>query len=129
MCRFECRSDGSYVQIEHVSLEPVSGDVDDDHYGGPVSSTYSLLKYQILLQAGLALSVPYWCFQTSCLLYIFVLQVFSELDDKVQAQFNNYLAERQVNNEVGEYLLALVQDKEQREYMAWLDRVSSFVGE
>ena len=35
-CRFECQSDGSYLQILHVSLEPTSEDVDDDFYDGPV---------------------------------------------------------------------------------------------
>jgi len=37
-----------------------------------------------------------------------------------------YLRERGITPELGEYLMHLVHDKEQREYMDWLDRVVSF---
>lgn len=33
---FECKSDGSYVQILHLAIEPADGDVDDSAYTGPV---------------------------------------------------------------------------------------------
>ena len=55
------------------------------------------------------------------------MQVFAELDEKVQDQFNNYLAERGVTNELGTYLLVMTEDKEQREYMRWLNNVTAFV--
>lgn len=33
--RFECKSDGSYLTIQHASLEPADGDYDDSVYTGP----------------------------------------------------------------------------------------------
>lgn len=36
-CRFECKSDGSYLQIMHVSLEKTDEDPDESAFTGPVS--------------------------------------------------------------------------------------------
>ncbi len=33
---FECRSDGTYMSVVHVSIEPASGDYEDSVYTGPV---------------------------------------------------------------------------------------------
>lgn len=33
---FECKSDGSYLSIMHVAVEPASGDMEDSAYTGPV---------------------------------------------------------------------------------------------
>ena len=49
--------------------------------------------------------------------------LFDELDDELQRQFTLYLEERGVNADLGAYLLRLVHDKEQREYMHWLEKV------
>ncbi|KAL4459170.1 hypothetical protein ABPG75_014035 [Micractinium tetrahymenae] len=53
--------------------------------------------------------------------------VYEELDEELQAQFEEYLAERGITQELGAYLLPLVHDKEQREYMGWLEGVETFV--
>lgn len=53
--------------------------------------------------------------------------VFSELDGSLQDEFHNYLADRGINDELGEYLRFLVFDKEQTEYVGWLERVKNFV--
>lgn len=54
-------------------------------------------------------------------------QVFTELDDKLQQAFVDYLEERGVNAELGRYILDYAEDKEQREYMKWLEGVKIFV--
>lgn len=53
--------------------------------------------------------------------------VYEELDEELQAKFAEYLAERGITPELGAYLLPLVHDKEQREYMNWLEGVESFI--
>ncbi|GFH12248.1 uncharacterized protein HaLaN_07893 [Haematococcus lacustris] len=53
--------------------------------------------------------------------------VFEELDEALQGHFREFLAERGISIDLGEYLRHLVYDKEQREYMAWLNRVAEFV--
>lgn len=85
---FECKSDGQYFAVQHVSLEPANGDVEDSAYTGPV---------------------------------------YEELDEELQKHFEDYLAERGVDAELGAYLLPLIHDKEQREYMQWLEEVERFV--
>ncbi len=39
LCRFECKSDGQYFMVQHVALEPTSGDVEDSAYTGPVRTS------------------------------------------------------------------------------------------
>ena len=86
---FECSSDGSFMEIQRVSLEPEDEDeVEEGMYTGPV---------------------------------------FDELDDAVQEALYAYLEERGITPEIGEYLLHLIHDKEQREYMDWLDKMTSFL--
>lgn len=53
--------------------------------------------------------------------------MFTELDDKLQTAFVDYLEERGVNAELGRYILDFAEDKEQREYMKWLAGVKKFV--
>ncbi|KAL4854151.1 Cyclin-dependent kinase G-2 [Chlorella vulgaris] len=72
---FECKSDGQYFSVQHVSLEPAEDDMEDSAYSGPA---------------------------------------YEELDEKLQANFESYLAERGVDKELGAYLLPLIHDKEQR---------------
>ena len=38
-----------------------------------------------------------------------------------------YLDERGINAQLGEYLLAIADNKEQREYVKWLDDVKGFI--
>uniref|UniRef100_A0A7S3RAG5 Mitochondrial glycoprotein n=1 Tax=Dunaliella tertiolecta TaxID=3047 RepID=A0A7S3RAG5_DUNTE len=54
--------------------------------------------------------------------------VFDELDEGLQREFQMYLEERGITPALGEYLRHLVHDKEEREYIAWLDNVQKFVG-
>jgi len=87
---FECRSDGSFIEIVRVSLEPEDEEEADDEalYTGPV---------------------------------------FDELDDAVQDAMYAFLEERGVTAELGECLIQLSTDKEQRMYMDWLDEMSRFL--
>ena len=54
--------------------------------------------------------------------------MYEELDEEVQRQFGAYLEARGVTPDLGAYLLRLVHDKEQREYMYWLEQVRDFLG-
>ena len=98
---FDCRSDGTYLQIMHVSLEKKKGeekkaapdgddddDDDDDEFSGPH---------------------------------------FDELDEALQAEFEAFLEARGVSPSLGGALAALAEDKEAREYAAWLVKVRDFV--
>ena len=44
----------------------------------------------------------------------FVVQVYAELDEELQNNFAEYLAERGINEDLGAFLLQLMHDKEQR---------------
>ena len=55
------------------------------------------------------------------------LQVYQELDDDLQAEFANYLHERGIDEKLGDYLITLVNEKEQEEYKRWLGNVRNFV--
>jgi hypothetical protein len=85
---FECTSDGTYLQIEHVAFEPKEGFESKTMYTGPV---------------------------------------FYELDTNLRTQFQEYLAERGVDEQLGDYLRHVIYDKEQQEYTSWLSRVDSFL--
>ncbi|KAF6263770.1 mitochondrial glycoprotein [Scenedesmus sp. NREL 46B-D3] len=86
---FECVSDGTYLDIRHVSLEPAEGNDSETVFTGPV---------------------------------------FSELDNELQEAFRRYVAERGINEDMGEYLRHLMFDKEQEEYVHWLEGVKTFLG-
>lgn len=103
ICRFECKSDGTYLSILHVSMEPTSM-VDDNGTAKTNDNDLSLMDDSL-----------------------YTGPLFEELDDEVQRQFTLYLEERGVNADLGAYLLRLVHDKEQREYMHWLEKVRDFV--
>jgi hypothetical protein len=53
--------------------------------------------------------------------------LFTELDDTLQQAFSDYLEERGITSDFGAYLVELVHDKLEVEYMAWLTRVQDFV--
>lgn len=86
---FECASDGTYLEVRHVALEPADGPASETAYSGPV---------------------------------------FDELADPLREAFSSYLADRGIDEDLGEYLRHAVYDKEQKEYIGWLDRVGKFVG-
>ncbi|KAL2652768.1 hypothetical protein R1flu_020896 [Riccia fluitans] len=52
---------------------------------------------------------------------------FLQLDEELQAQFERYIKARGVNKDLVSYLFNLLEDKEQREYMRWLQKVEQFV--
>ena len=54
-------------------------------------------------------------------------QVYANLDDKLLQEFPAYLEERGIDADMGNYLLALVNDKEEREYKSWLENVQKFL--
>ena len=56
------------------------------------------------------------------------MQGYSELDEKMQKAFTDYLEERGVDAELGEYLLQAADSKEQKEYLRWLKGIKGFLG-
>ena len=54
-------------------------------------------------------------------------QVYANLDDKLLQEFPAYLEERGIDADMGNYLLALVNDKEEREYKSWLENIQKFL--
>lgn len=53
--------------------------------------------------------------------------VFQELDDTLQQAFIDYLEERGVTAELGEFLRLYALDKMAVEYQGWLGKVKDFV--
>jgi complement component 1 Q subcomponent-binding protein len=53
---------------------------------------------------------------------------FEDIDDKLQEAFDEYLAEVGMNNEVCDFIDAMALDKEQREYIRWLQISQKFLG-
>lgn len=53
--------------------------------------------------------------------------MYADLDDKLLQEFPAYLEQRGINADMGNYLLALVNDKEEREYRSWLANVQKFL--
>jgi len=52
---------------------------------------------------------------------------FEDIDDKLQEAFDEYLAEMGMNNEVCDFIDAMALDKEQREYIRWLQISQKFL--
>eukprot|EP00406_Dinophysis_acuminata_P065659 CAMPEP_0179271792 /NCGR_PEP_ID=MMETSP0797-20121207/32164_1 /TAXON_ID=47934 /ORGANISM="Dinophysis acuminata, Strain DAEP01" /LENGTH=275 /DNA_ID=CAMNT_0020980167 /DNA_START=64 /DNA_END=889 /DNA_ORIENTATION=- len=52
---------------------------------------------------------------------------FEDLDDKLQEAFDEYLAEVGMSAEVCDFIDAMATDKEQREYMRWLENTRKFL--
>lgn len=46
--RFECKSDGQYFAVQHVSLEPANGDVEDSAYTGPARFNFGVHERAML---------------------------------------------------------------------------------
>lgn len=49
-----------------------------------------------------------------------------ELEEKVQEAFHDYLAERGVHADLAYYVLAKSRDKEQKEYVNWMNQIVAF---
>jgi len=101
---FECRSDGSYLQVLSVSLEPNPDAAEEGDGEGEED-----------------------LFDDDSTAYLGPL--YDELDERLQAEFEAYLAARGVDAEFGGWLAEYAGDKEQREYVAWLGRVKAFVSQ
>lgn len=52
---------------------------------------------------------------------------FEDIDDKLQESFDEYLAEVGMNNELCDFIDAMALDKEQREYVGWLEKTQQFL--
>mmetsp|Transcript_18532 Transcript_18532/g.55349 ORF Transcript_18532/g.55349 Transcript_18532/m.55349 type:complete len:228 (-) Transcript_18532:131-814(-) len=52
---------------------------------------------------------------------------FEDIDDKLQEAFDEYLAELGMNNDVCDFVDAMAEDKEQREYIRWLKLSKEFL--
>merc|ERR1712194_198160 len=52
---------------------------------------------------------------------------FEDIDDKLQESFDEYLGEVGMNSEVCDFIDAVALDKEQREYIRWLQNIQKFV--
>lgn len=52
--------------------------------------------------------------------------MFDELADGVRGAFERFLAARGVDEDLGEWLRFALYDKEQREYVRWLERAAAF---
>lgn len=55
------------------------------------------------------------------------MQRFDELDEELQHGFAEYLEERGINLDFGDYIMQAFRDKEAKEYFRWLRRVKKFV--
>jgi len=55
------------------------------------------------------------------------VQGYSELDEQMQKAFVDYLEERGIDAELGDYLLQAADSKEQKEYLQWLKGVKGFL--
>ena len=55
------------------------------------------------------------------------VKMYEELEEELKGSWESYLEERGINAPMGDYLLQLAHDKEQREYMSWLQKVKTFV--
>ncbi|CAK9020302.1 unnamed protein product [Durusdinium trenchii] len=52
---------------------------------------------------------------------------FEDVDEKLQESFDELLAEAGVNAELCDFIDAMALDKEQREYLRWLENVKDFM--
>jgi len=94
---FECESNGEYLVIQRIALERTGNDDEDDDDEAG-SSTDDYLGPE-----------------------------FDDLDDTLQQAFVDYLEERGVTAELGEYIRLFAEDKTSIEYQAWLKRVQDFI--
>merc|ERR1711879_393406 len=53
---------------------------------------------------------------------------FEDLEDKIQESMDEYLAEVGITDEIYDFIDASSTDKENREYMRWLENLEKFMG-
>ncbi|XP_002989311.2 uncharacterized protein At2g39795, mitochondrial [Selaginella moellendorffii] len=53
--------------------------------------------------------------------------VFGELDENLQKQFTKYLEARGINEELCNFLVNYMPEKERQEYIRWLEKIEKFV--
>jgi len=99
---FECDSNGDFVLINELIHGKAEADNDSDVDDSDVEDEEDEPQY-----TGPA---------------------FSDLDDTLQQAFLDYLEERGVTAELGQYLRQLIADKAAVEYQNWLQRVRDFMG-
>jgi hypothetical protein len=51
---------------------------------------------------------------------------YHELDEKLQNEFSKYILDRGIDADMGQYLCRLIYDKEQEDYVNWLERLKIF---
>lgn len=59
----------------------------------------------------------------------YVGPLFSELDETLRQAFLDYLDERGINKQLADYLVELLQEKMNTEYMLWLQKLRDFVSQ
>ncbi|KAJ9524054.1 hypothetical protein QJQ45_022453 [Haematococcus lacustris] len=99
---FDCESDGEYVTINKLAMAEVPDESKDEDGDGDEDEDGIMRQ-------------PYSG------------PAFEELDDTLQQAFLDYLEERGVNAELGEYMRLFARHKADLEYQAWLERVRDFV--
>lgn len=52
---------------------------------------------------------------------------FSDLDESLQTEFENYLADKGVTEELAEFIIAYSEFKEEKEYRNWLSNLTKFL--
>lgn len=107
---FDCQSDGESIEINHVSYEasdaPRSQGDDEDGEEGEEEEEKGEIDEDTENYSG---------------------PDFDELDETLQQAFLDYLEERGVTSELGQYLRSACVDKSSREYVAWLQKVRDWV--
>eukprot|EP01032_Pedospumella_encystans_P000609 gene609-702_t len=51
---------------------------------------------------------------------------FEDLEESVQAAFYEYLTERNIDDDLSFFILAHSREKEQKEYINWLEKMQDF---
>lgn len=144
---FECVSDGTYVDIRHVSLEPAGGLDSETAFTGPVFAELDaelqggFRDYLAVRRhdsgraaggrgggAGRACSL----LQRRAPAQPCQARIARAAPLDARCCFSAvpspcWLQERGINEDLGEFLRHLMYDKEQTEYTAWLEGVRSFV--
>lgn len=150
---FDCSSDGAYLEIEHVALEPAGGAESETAYSG--ERREGVLFWGCICQGEEGrqekklerdhdthahAQTPNHT-HTNALTHQHTLPnhthnarnkkthpgpVFDELADGVREAFERFLAARGVDEDLGEWLRFALYDKEAKEYSSWLERVAKF---
>ena len=108
---FDCESNGSYVAINALALEPAGGSGSGGGGGGSDGEDSEEEG-----GGGGGGGVPRYTGPP-----------FEALDETLQQAFLDYLEERGVDAALGGYLVDLAADKAAAEYLGWLQRVRAFV--